>query len=103
MSAGSSMGEAISAVKNGEAGGVVSAGNTGALMAIAKIALRMLPGISRPAICTMMPTINEKGLPVTMLDLGANALVDPQNLFEFAVMGGLILTITGVEKPSLGL
>jgi len=103
MAAGSSMGEAIMAVKRGEVDGIVSAGNTGALMAISKIYLRMLAGVSRPAICTLMPTVNE-GKPMTMLDLGANALVDASNLFEFAVMGSIYFsTITGIEKPKLGL
>ncbi len=81
---GSSMGMAIAAVKSGAADGAVSAGNTGALMAIAKIMLRTLPGIDRPAIVTTLPT---QGGQSVMLDLGANVHCDANNLFEFALMG----------------
>ena len=70
---GSSMGLAIDAVKKGNATGVVSAGNTGALMAMAKLALRTLPGITRPAIATVLPTSKSE---CVMLDLGANIQCD---------------------------
>ncbi len=97
----SSMWQAIQAVKVGEAAGVVSAGNTGALMAMAKIALRTLPGINRPAIATVLPTrVGE----VVMLDLGANSDCDAQNLFEFAIMGEVFArSVLGLEKPTVGI
>jgi len=81
----SSMGMAIQAVKEGSAGAAVSAGNTGALMAMAKLALRTLPGIDRPALAAMLPTLGDND--VVMLDLGANTECDPRNLVEFAIMG----------------
>jgi glycerol-3-phosphate acyltransferase PlsX len=80
-----SMGLAIAAVKGGEADAAVSAGNTGALMAIAKVSLRMIPGIDRPALAALLPTLGAHDL--VMLDLGANTECDARNLFEFAVMG----------------
>lgn len=80
-----SMGQAIAAVKAKEADAVVSAGNTGALMAMAKLALRTLPGIDRPALAAMMPTLGDND--VIMLDLGANTECDANNLVQFAVMG----------------
>lgn len=97
----SSMWLAIQAVKDGRAAGVVSAGNTGALMAMAKIVLRTLPGITRPAIATVLPT--KKG-EVVMLDLGANSDCDAQNLFEFAIMGEVFArSVLGLEKPSVAI
>src|SRR5258708_36457366 len=79
----SSMRLAIEAVAEGRADGVVSAGNTGALMAIAKFVLKMLPGIDRPAIASFFPTRRgESG----MLDLGANVESDAENLVQFALM-----------------
>lgn len=97
----SSMQYAINAVKNKEAAAVVSAGNTGALMAMSKITLRTLPQISRPAIIAVMPTV--KG-DIVMLDLGANVECDAANLHEFAVMGeAFARIILGVEKPRIGL
>jgi glycerol-3-phosphate acyltransferase PlsX len=80
-----SMGMAIDAVKTGAAGAAVSAGNTGALMAIAKLALRTMPGIDRPALAALLPTLGAND--VIMLDLGANAECDARNLVQFAVMG----------------
>ena len=80
-----SMGLAIAAVKAGEADAAVSAGNTGALMAMAKLALRMIEGIDRPALAALLPTLGTHDL--VMLDLGANTECDARNLFEFAVMG----------------
>jgi glycerol-3-phosphate acyltransferase PlsX len=97
----SSMRMAIDAVANGEASCVVSAGNTGALMAMAKIGMRLVPGIDRPAIATVMPSM--KGLFV-MLDLGANTVCTAQHLVEFALMGVLYSkTVLGIKKPSYGL
>lgn len=96
-----SMWKAIEAVKNGDAAGVVSAGNTGALMAMAKIIMRPLNGIDRPAICGLFPTqLGE----TAMLDLGANAQCDARNLVEFAVMGECFArAMLGLDRPSVGL
>jgi glycerol-3-phosphate acyltransferase PlsX len=80
-----SMGMAIAAVKDGQADAAVSGGNTGALMAMAKLALRTMPGIDRPALAAALPTMGETD--VVMLDLGANTECDAQNLVQFAVMG----------------
>jgi glycerol-3-phosphate acyltransferase PlsX len=96
-----SMWKAIEAVKNGEASGVVSAGNTGALMAMAKLIMRALPGIDRPAICSMFPT---RAGETVMLDLGANAQCDARNLVEFAIMGECFArAMLGLERPTVGL
>ncbi len=92
---------AIEAVASGEAAGVVSAGNTGALMALAKIVLKTLPGIDRPAMAGIAPSAKGE---VVMLDLGANIACDPRNLVEFAVMGDVFARIVlGLPKPTLGL
>ena len=97
----SSMWKAIMSVRNGYAKAVVSAGNTGALMAMSKICLGTLAGIDRPAIAAILPTL--KGQCVA-LDLGANAECNSQNLVEFAVMGHVFYSIMfGAEKPSVGL
>ncbi len=97
----SSMRLAIDAVKDGKAAGVVSAGNTGALMAMAKLALRMLPGIDRPAIASFFPT--ERG-ESCMLDLGANVECDAENLVQFAIMGDMFArAVLGIPKPTIGL
>lgn len=97
----SSMGLSIQAVKEGLAQGVVSAGNTGALMAISKLSLRTLPGISRPAIASLLPT---QAGDVVMLDLGANTVCDANNLFEFAVMGeAFARAVLGISNPRIGL
>ena len=80
-----SMGLAIDAVKQGDAGAAISAGNTGALMAMAKLALRTLPGIDRPALAALLPTMGDTDL--VMLDLGANTECDSRNLVQFAIMG----------------
>jgi len=80
-----SMGLAIAAVKSGDAGAAVSAGNTGALMAMAKLSLRTMPGIDRPALAALMPTLGEND--VVMLDLGANTECSARNLVQFAIMG----------------
>jgi glycerol-3-phosphate acyltransferase PlsX len=80
-----SMGLAIAAVKDGRAHAAVSGGNTGALMAMSKLALRTMPGIDRPALAALLPTLGDTD--VVMLDLGANTECDAQNLVQFAVMG----------------
>ena len=80
-----SMGIAIDLVKQGKAGAAVSSGNTGALMAMAKLSLRMMPGIDRPALAAMLPTLGDND--VVVLDLGANTECDARNLVQFAVMG----------------
>jgi phosphate acyltransferase len=97
----SSMRLAIDAVADGRADGVVSAGNTGALMAMAKFALKTLPGIDRPAIATLFPT--RRGDSV-MLDLGANVECDAENLVQFALMGDVFArTVLGLVQPTVGL
>jgi len=97
----SSMRLAIDAVAKGDAHCVVSAGNTGALMATAKFVLKTLPGIDRPAIASVVPTkIGES----VMLDLGANVECDAENLVQFALMGAIYSrTVLGVSNPSIGL
>ncbi len=93
-----SMGLAINAVKNGQAHAALSAGNTGALMAIAKLALRTMPGIDRPALTALLPTLGDHDC--VMLDLGANTECDAQNLVQFAVMGAAYArTVLGLRKP----
>ena len=80
-----SMGMAINAVKEQIADAALSGGNTGALMAMSKLALRTMPGIDRPALAALLPTLGVTD--VIMLDLGANTECDAQNLVQFAVMG----------------
>ncbi|WP_230280174.1 phosphate acyltransferase PlsX [Croceicoccus sp. Ery15] len=97
-----SMGMAIDAVKKGEAGAAVSSGNTGALMAMAKLSLRTMPGIDRPALAALMPTLGETDM--VMLDLGANTECDARNLVQFAVMGAAYSRIaTGLAEPRVRL
>jgi len=97
----SSMRVAINLVKDGEAQACVSAGNTGALMATSKFVLKMLPGIDRPAIIAELPAI---GGSVHMLDLGANTVSDPQQLFQFAVMGSIVTSdLRALEQPRIAL
>ena len=97
-----SMGLAIEAVKKGDAGAAVSAGNTGALMAMSKLALRTMPGIDRPALAGLMPTLEEQD--VVMLDLGANTECDARNLVQFAIMGAAYARIVfGRERPRVRL
>ncbi len=97
-----SMGVAIDLVKQGRAAAAVSAGNTGALMAMAKVALRTLPGIDRPALAAPLPTLGDND--VVMLDLGANTEVDARNLVQFAVMGAAYArTIMDLERPRVAL
>lgn len=101
-SRGSSMGLAINAVKSGDAAAAVSAGNTGALMAMAKVALRTMPGIDRPALAALLPTLTDTD--VVMLDLGANTECDARNLVQFAVMGAAYSRILyNWEKPRVRL
>jgi phosphate acyltransferase len=97
----SSMRLAIDAVADGRADGIVSAGNTGALMAIAKFVLKTLPGIHRPAIATMLPTRRGESV---MLDLGANIECNAENLVQFALMGDIFArTVLGLVQPTVGL
>jgi phosphate acyltransferase len=97
-----SMGLAINAVKERMAGAAVSAGNTGALMAMAKVGLRTLPGIDRPALAALLPSLGENDF--VMLDLGANTDCDTRNLLEFAVMGAAYSrTALGIDRPRVSL
>src|SRR5438309_3456963 len=97
----SSMRVAVNLVKDGSAQACVSAGNTGALMAISRFVLKTLPGIDRPAIASQLPT--RKGV-TTALDLGANVNCTPEQLLQFAVMGSaLVAAVDGIERPSIGL
>jgi glycerol-3-phosphate acyltransferase PlsX len=98
----SSMRVAINLVKEGRAQACVSAGNTGALMAVSRYVLKTLPGVDRPAICTILP--NQKDGPTYMLDLGANGDCEPQHLHQFALMGSaLVSAMEGKPKPTVGL
>jgi glycerol-3-phosphate acyltransferase PlsX len=97
-----SMGLAVNAVKEGQAGAAVSGGNTGAMMAMSKLALRTMPGIDRPALAALMPTLGNND--VVMLDLGANTECDARNLVQFAIMGAAYSRIvTGLEAPRVRL
>ena len=98
----SSMRVAIQQVKEGHAQAAVSAGNTGALMALARYLLKTVDGIDRPAIAYPLP--NAKGSATTVLDLGANVDCTEQHLLQFAVMGSaLVSALKHVEAPSVGL
>ena len=98
---GSSMRVAIDAVAGHEAAGIVSAGNTGALLALSKIVIKTLPGIDRPAMAAIGPSARGD---VVLLDLGANVLCDTRNLVEFAVMGDVFArTVLGLTAPTIGL
>jgi len=97
-----SMGMAINAIKEGQADAALSAGNTGALMAMSKLALRTMPGIDRPALAALLPTLGDTD--VIMLDLGANTECDAQNLVQFAVMGAAYArTVLDLPKPRVKL
>jgi glycerol-3-phosphate acyltransferase PlsX len=97
----SSMWLAIEAVKTGEADAAVSAGNTGALMAMAKFVLRTIPGISRPAIAAIWPTLRSDSI---VLDVGATIGADAMQLVEFALMGeAMARCLFGLERPTVGL
>ena len=96
-----SMRLAMDAVAAGEAQGVVSAGNSGAMLALAKIVVKTLPGIDRPALAALSPSSRGD---VVMLDLGANIVCDWRNLVEFAMMGEVFArTVLGLPAPSIGL
>jgi phosphate acyltransferase len=98
---GSSMRIAIDAVAAGEAAGIVSAGNTGALMALAKIVIKTMPEIDRPALAAIGPSARGD---VVLLDLGANVQCDARNLVEFAIMGDAFARVAlGLTTPSIGL
>ena len=98
---GASMRVAIDAVAGGEASGVITAGNTGALLALAVIVIKTLPGIGRPAMAAIGPSARGD---IVMLDLGANVQCDTRNLVEFAVMGDVFArTVLGLTSPSIGL
>jgi len=89
-------------VKNGQAAGFVTAGNTGAAMATAKMVLGALPGVDRPALAAVFP--NSAGKASIMVDVGANVDSKPHNMAQFAIMGEIYYrTIFGVKKPSVGL
>lgn len=97
----SSMRVAINLVKSGEANACVSAGNTGALMATSRFVLKTLPGIERPAICGVLPSVNGR---TYMLDLGANVDCTPVQLLQFGIMGAsLVGALDHVDSPSVGL
>ena len=97
-----SMGLAIQAVKSGQADAALSGGNTGAMMAMAKLALRTMAGIDRPALAALLPTLGDKDC--VMLDLGANTECDVQNLVQFAVMGAAYArTVLAIPRPRVKL
>ena len=97
----SSMRVAINLVKSGDAGACVSAGNTGALMAVARFVLKMIPGIDRPAIITALPSMESH---THVLDLGANVDVDAQHLLQFGLMGSVLATaVDNNPRPRVGL
>lgn len=98
----SSMRVAVTLVKEGVVQACVSAGNTGALMAVSRYVLKTIPGVDRPAICFPMP--NRKDTPTYMLDLGANVDCEPQHLHQFALMGSaLVAALEDRPKPTVGL
>jgi glycerol-3-phosphate acyltransferase PlsX len=97
----SSMRVSINLIKQGKAGAIVSAGNTGALMAIARYVLRTMDGIERPAIAKILPTVKSD---VCVLDLGANLESNPEHLLQFGIMGAqLMKAVTGKSAPSIGI
>lgn len=97
----SSMRLALDLVAKGEANACISAGNTGALMALSRMMLKLLPGIDRPALVTALPSVSEK--PAWLLDLGANVSVDADTLFQFAVMGSVLAEARLGRKPRVAL
>ena len=98
---GSSMWLAIEAVKKGQADAAVSAGNTGALMALSKICLHMLPGIERPALAAIWPTLRGESI---VLDVGATIGADAEHLFDLAIMGSAMARIFfDIDRPTVGL
>ncbi|MFC0250379.1 phosphate acyltransferase PlsX [Massilia consociata] len=98
----SSMRVAVELVKDGSANAAVSAGNTGALMAVSRYVLKTMAGVDRPAICSIMP--NQKGGPTYILDLGANVDCEPHHLHQFAIMGSVLCSaMENIPRPSIGL
>ena len=98
---GTSMWEALASVKSGESQACVSAGNTGALMAMARMQLKTLHGIDRPAIAALWPTVRGE---TVVLDVGANVGLNERHLIDFAVLGeAYARVILGLERPSVGL
>ena len=98
----SSMRVAIELVKDGRAQASVSAGNTGALMAVSRYVLKTMAGVDRPAICSILP--NQKDAPTYMLDLGANVDCEPHHLHQFAIMGSVLVSaMEGIARPTIGL
>lgn len=98
----SSMRVAIELVKEGKAQACVSAGNTGALMAVSRYVLKTMAGVDRPAICGILP--NQMDRPTYMLDLGANVDCEPHHLHQFAIMGSvLVSSMEGIARPTIGL
>jgi glycerol-3-phosphate acyltransferase PlsX len=97
----SSIRVAADLVRSGEASGLVSAGNTGAVMAISKLVIGVVPGVDRPALATILPTLTGR---TVLLDVGANVECKPLHLIQFAVMGDLFSRkIVGVRAPRIGL
>jgi len=97
----SSMRVAVNLVEQGEAAACVSAGNTGALMAISRFVLGMLPGIDRPAIATVLPSLKGR---TYILDLGANVNCTPEHLLQFGIMcSELVSSVEGKQRPTVGL
>jgi glycerol-3-phosphate acyltransferase PlsX len=93
---------ALRLVKDQQVQACVSAGNTGALMAVSRYLLKTLHGVDRPAICTILP--NQKDGPTYMLDLGANVDCEPLHLHQFALMGSaLVSAMEGKPRPTIGL
>jgi glycerol-3-phosphate acyltransferase PlsX len=98
----SSMRVGLKLVREGKARGFVTAGNTGAAMATAKMVLGTLEGVDRPALATILPTMT--GSPCVLLDAGANVDSDPRNLVQFALMGQIYaLNVLGIARPRVGL
>ncbi len=98
----SSMRRALDLTKANQAQACVSAGNTGALMSMAYYVLKTIPGISRPALCTLLPTQNQKK--VLLLDLGASINYNAENLFQYAVMGSVLMQETEhIAQPKVAL
>jgi len=98
----SSMRVGLKLVREGKARGFVTAGNTGAAMATAKMVLGTIPGLDRPALATILPT--NTGSPCVLLDAGANVDSDPHNLVQFALMGQIYArNVLGIPKPRIGL
>lgn len=98
----SSMRVAVELVKEGGANAAVSAGNTGALMAVSRYVLKTMAGVDRPAICSIMP--NQKNGPTYMLDLGANVDCEPHHLHQFAIMGSVLCSaMENIPRPTIGL